>query len=117
MSHIYHITTVDQWRAAQDAGSYEGDTLASEGFIHCSTAAQIMGVANRYYHGQIGLAILCIETAQVRAEIRYEDLYGAGEAYPHIYGPLNLDAVTGIVALYPDQEGGFRLPEALAGQV
>ena len=93
---ILHITSRQQWEAAQAAGEYRGDTLDSDGFIHCSMRQQVMEVANANFRGQRDLVLLCIAEDQVQAEIRYEDLYRAGQKFPHIYGPLNLDAVVAV---------------------
>ena len=54
-SYIYHITTAAAWDKAQVEGAYTADSLAIEGFIHCSTADQVAGVLDRYYKGQTGL--------------------------------------------------------------
>ena len=78
---ILHITKQEQWEQAKLAGIYRGDTLDSEGFIHCSTPEQIIKVANALFHAQKELILLCIESDKVRAEIRYEGLE-EGEHYP-----------------------------------
>jgi uncharacterized protein (DUF952 family) len=49
MNTILHITQSQQWQEAKQIGSYRGDTLDSEGFIHCSQKAQIVRVANRFF--------------------------------------------------------------------
>lgn len=95
-------------------GVYYGDTLASEGFIHCSTTQQVVKVANALYAGRKGLMLLCIDPDRVEAEIRYETPPGTDETYPHIYGPLNSEAVVQVVGFEPDLDGRFALPEALA---
>ena len=112
MAIFYHITTPKAWAEAQTAGSYRSDSLTSEGFIHCSKPAQIIATANHYYRGQHGLVLLAIASEQVEAEIRQENTSGGGELFPHIYGPLNLNAVTAIFPFEPDEDGQFkRLPE------
>ncbi len=108
MSIIYHFTTAETWAAAQAAGRYTADSLASEGFIHCSTPAQIVGTANRYYHGQHGRLLLAIDPARVDVEIRMENTSGGSELFPHIYGELNLSAVTALLHFEPDADGTFR---------
>jgi uncharacterized protein (DUF952 family) len=113
MPLIFHITSMPQWEQAQLAGVYQGDTLASEGFIHCSTLQQVEGVANRYFSGRTDLLLLCIASDQVQAEIKTEALVG-DEAYPHIYGPLNLDAITQVLPWAPQLDGNFALPVAIA---
>lgn len=111
MTIIYHITSASSWTAAKQNGIYSADTLTSQGFIHCSKPEQIIAVANRYYAGQSGLVLLAINQAQVKAEIRFENLEGGSELFPHIYGPLNLDAVKIALPFEPDAEGAFHLPD------
>ena len=113
MNVIFHITKHKQWEQAKLAGVYRGDTLDSEGFIHCSTPQQVVKVANDLFHAQKRLALLCIETDKVRAEIRYEGLEGE-EHYPHIYGPLNVDAVIKVLNFEPGEDGKFELTTEIA---
>lgn len=108
MTTLFHITTAAAWTAAQAAGHYTHPSLASEGFIHCSTPAQIVATANRFYSGQRGLLLLAIESAKVQAEVRVENLTGGSELFPHIYGVLNLDAVGARLLFEPDADGTFR---------
>jgi uncharacterized protein (DUF952 family) len=111
MALIYHITPAAEWAAAQARGFYTADSLAAEGFIHCSKLDQVLEVAARYYRGQHGLLLLAIAPARVTAEIRAEDSHGNGVFYPHIYGPLNLDAVTAALPFEPGRDGSFSLPD------
>jgi len=59
------------------------------------------------------LVLLVIDPARLTANVVYEDLYNAGQDFPHIYGPLNLDAVIKVVAFPPEADGTFTLPELL----
>ena len=88
---IFHITTREQWDHARLAGRYQAETLVTEGFIHCSTAAQLEPTGRRYYAGQPGLVVLEIDPSRLRWELRWEE--SRGESFPHLYGPLDLDAV------------------------
>jgi uncharacterized protein (DUF952 family) len=110
MNLILHITQQTEWAKAKAAGVYHGDTLATEGFIHCSTPAQVLGPANALFRGQPGLVLLCINPDKVEPPLSYEDCYAAGQAFPHIYGPLNLDAVVQVIAFPPNADGTFSLP-------
>jgi uncharacterized protein (DUF952 family) len=107
---ILHIAQRAEWEAARSAGGYQADTLASEGFIHCSTLAQVLGPANAFYRGRTDLVLLVIEPAQLTAQLVYEDSHGNGEHFPHLYGPLNIDAVTRVVPFPPGPDGHFALP-------
>lgn len=108
MAVILHITAAAQWQQATAAGSYRGDTLDREGFIHCSEPHQVIGVADALFRGRHDLVLLRIDPARVQPAIRYEG--AAGECFPHIYGPLNLDAVLDVMPLQPGEDGRFALP-------
>jgi len=94
---IYHIAAAADWEQARRDGQYtmstRGVTLAEQGYIHTATAAQVALVANAYYRGVPDLLLLVIDPGRVIPEIRYEPVPGQDLPYPHIYGPLNLDAV------------------------
>lgn len=107
---ILHITRLSDWEGAQAAGDYRLDTLEQEGFIHCSTREQVLGPANEFYLGQDDLVLLVIDPEQLAADLVYEDSYNSGVAFPHIYGPLNLDAVTHVVPFPHRPDGTFELP-------
>ena len=112
--YIYHITTSTSWSAAQPAGTYTADSLASQGFIHCSTVEQILRVANMYYPGQPGLVILEIDPARLEPALHWEPgADKADELFPHIYGPLNLDAVNRVFDFVPTSDGKFNLPPSI----
>ena len=106
MNLIAHICSRQAWQQAQQDGQYQGDTLTSDGFIHCSKPEQILGVAERYFSGVRDLLILWIDPSKLAAELRWEA--SEGEVYPHIYGPLNLDAVSAVKAFDPDADGVYR---------
>ena len=110
METILHITTRGFWQRALNHGAYTVECLATEGFIHCSTPAQLLFVADSRYRGETGLIVLCIDTSLVEPEIRYE---GEIDRFPHIYGPLNLNAVYKLVDFPPGPDGTFTMPEGV----
>lgn len=110
---ILHITTRQAWEDALRRGEYRAPSLEAEGFIHCSLPGQVVRVANALFRGQRGLVLLCIDPARLRAEVRYEAL-GTAEPFPHVYGPIDLDAVVRVVDFPPGPDGTFVLPEGLA---
>lgn len=109
MGHIFHITTSSAWDEAQAAGAYEPPSLQHEGFIHFSAADQVEGVANRAFRGQRDLVLLCVASERLAGVVRHEHAADAGQAFPHLYGPLNLDAVVEVVA-FAEGPDGFELP-------
>ena len=111
MNTILHITSRSAWENAKTLGTYRSDSLATEGFIHCSTAAQVIGSANRFFKGRENLIILSIDADRVSSEIRYEGVE-SHHLFPHIYGELNIDAVLRVTDLEADADGIFMLPLA-----
>jgi uncharacterized protein (DUF952 family) len=106
METILHLCHEEDWIKALEIGLYQAVSLETEGFIHCSKTEQILEVANRYYSGVEGLVILWIESAKLASELRYE--VSEGDVYPHLYGPLNLDAVIAVTEISPESDGVFR---------
>ena len=87
MSSIYHLITHNQWEASKHQNTHEADTLATEGFIHCSaTVEQLLRVANRLYSDRPDMLALVINTNQLTYQLK-EEPSRSGEIYPHIYGP------------------------------
>lgn len=116
---IYHITAYTAWDEAQQRGDYRAESLETEGFIHCSTHSQVLPVAENFYKGQSGLILLVIEPRLLSSTLKWEAPSGGtpppgvpdGDSFPHIYGPLNLDAVVNVFNLNQDSNGGFTLPD------
>jgi uncharacterized protein (DUF952 family) len=94
---IFHITDAVTWARSQAAGQHTGSTkgidLAHEGYIHCSTAEQWPGVLARFYAGDRDLLLLHIDESKLTSPLRYEQLGDASDAFPHVYGPIDLAAV------------------------
>jgi uncharacterized protein (DUF952 family) len=108
---ILHITTAPEWAAAREAGEYRAPSLESEGFIHCSTPAQVLHVADWFYRDVADLVLLCIEPSELTSEVMWEasaDAF-AGE-FPHVYGPISLTAVEAVVP-WARGENGFEIPD------
>jgi uncharacterized protein (DUF952 family) len=115
---IYHITSRQAWQEAQQRGDYRADSLETEGFIHCSTQSQILPVAEKFYRGQTGNLLLMIDPALLTSELRWEPPSGGapppgvpeGEPFPHIYGPINLEAILKVFELESNPDGSYKLP-------
>lgn len=114
MTPLLHITTEAAWQGARQEGVYRGDTLESDGFIHASLPHQALAVAQRFYSEVPHLLLLVIDPARVVAEVRYEpgarEGDDADQRFPHMYGPLNLDAVMTVAPLLRGTDGAFVLP-------
>jgi uncharacterized protein (DUF952 family) len=105
---IYHITTGDEWAVAKQFGAYTGDSLSTVGFVHCSTAAQVAGMANAIFRGRDGLVVLHIDESCLESRVTFENLEGGVEFFPHIYGPITAEAVVDVTPLAPSSNGTFE---------
>ncbi|MFB8039084.1 DUF952 domain-containing protein [Streptomyces sp. NPDC056004] len=112
---LLHLTEGPLWEAARGIGTYEmstrGRTLHEEGFIHCSLPDQLPGVAEMLYGAGSGagtgdqeLVVLVIDPDRLPGPVRYESVAPGGEEFPHIYGPVPVDAVVE-VRPWPRKEG------------
>jgi len=110
--YVFHLTARAAYAAAFDAGVYESPSLASEGFIHCSTRAQLARTAQRFFRGQSGLVILCLDAAKLDAALKYEP--ADGELFPHVHGAIPLDTIVAVIDFPCRSDGGFELPGELA---
>lgn len=118
---IYHITTKAAWKAAMRSQTYRADSLETQGFIHTSGREQITRVADAVYRGQRDLVLLVIDPEMLQPELRWEAPdptipaeHQPAEQFPHIYGPVNTDAVIQVVDFPAQRDGSFTLPKLLA---
>lgn len=107
MRTIYHIVPVDQWDAASTQ-PYRATSLASEGFIHCSNRDQLARVANLFYADQPALLVLSLQVEKLSSPVRDEDI-GNGERFPHVYGPINREAIIATEPMKRDADARWIL--------
>lgn len=90
---IYHMCRAEEWQAAQASGFYPGSSQdVADGFIHFSTAEQVVESAAKHRAGQAGLLLLAVEAAALGDALKWEPSRG-GQLFPHLYGPLPTGAV------------------------
>lgn len=107
---IYHICRRGEWEAARARGVYDGSSQdAADGFIHFSTAAQVVESAARHRAGQTGLVLLTVDPAALGKALRWEPSR-RGDLFPHLYGPLPLAAVTAVHDLPLGTDGRHAFP-------
>lgn len=107
---IYHMCRRQEWDAAQAAGSYAGSSQdAADGFIHFSTAAQVVESAAKHRAGQAGLVLLAVEAAPLGEALKWEPSRG-GQLFPHLYGALPLHAVVRVADLPLGGDGRHLFP-------
>ncbi len=119
--NIIHIATRKAWIEATRLGQYSAPSLETEGFIHASTPKQVLPVAAKYFQGQTGLVLLEIDPRLLTAELKWEPPAEGhppagvpeGDKFPHVYGPINVNAVVHVHDFNADKTGRFALPPAL----
>ena len=118
---ILHLTNSENWIEAQQQGFITARSLATEGFIHCSTEHQIKNVANKYYRGATDMVLIHIDSAALTSPLKWEPpahIDGSPSLpdeplFPHIYGVINLDAVSQVIDFPSNADGSFDLPAQL----
>ena len=106
---LFHIVPAREWEHA--AEPFAPASLQTEGFIHCSVREQVPLVAAALFAGRADLLLVRIDPDRLAAAVRWEDCYETGEEFPHIYGPLPLDAVTDVRPYLPGGRWPFPDPE------
>ncbi|WP_051096795.1 DUF952 domain-containing protein [Deinococcus aquatilis] len=108
---MVHLTTRSAWAQAQQVGHSSHPSLLTDGYIHCSTPTeeQVIAVANAYFVGQSDLVLLHIDPERLTSELRDEEYENSGLFFPHVYGPINLEAVVGVSDFLPAPDGLFSL--------
>ncbi|TWX50586.1 DUF952 domain-containing protein [Colwellia hornerae] len=104
---IYLLSSNAEYQQALSEGKLTRDSLTSEGFIHATPKSQLNRLANKYYKDKEQPLILSVDKELVIPEIKWEP--ASGGLYPHIYGPLNINAVTEVEKISLNEDGNFHL--------
>jgi uncharacterized protein (DUF952 family) len=92
---VLHIASPADWDAARAAGAIRPASLQSEGFVHCSTRAQLTATLARHFRGAGDLVLLVLDPAVLGDALRWDESH-TGEVFPHAYAPIPVDAVTAV---------------------
>jgi uncharacterized protein (DUF952 family) len=103
---VLHITTAEAWAEAQRSGAVAPPSLAAEGFVHCSTRAQLDATLARHFPGAGRLTLLVLDPAAA-GDLRWEESR-PGEAFPHVYGPIPTAAVIAVEEVTAPPAPGAR---------
>lgn len=109
---LLHLALAGEWERARAAGSYERSTidtsLQEEGFIHCSFPHQVQATADRYYRERDDVVLLRIDPGRVGVDVVVEEA-ASGERFPHVYGPIPVEAVTSVEPVPVGPDGRLEL--------
>lgn len=106
---LFHVTTQEDWKQNQKGGLYRPESLEEEGFIHCSSGSQLEETANRIYGDKDQILLLVIDASRIREDVKYEKDVETGQKFPHIYAPLNVNAVIDKIEIHAEKDGTFKI--------
>jgi uncharacterized protein (DUF952 family) len=110
MPKVYKIVPAALWRAAEQQGVFRGSEHdRRDGFIHFSTAQQLAETAAKHFAGQNDLLLVKVDGAALGQALKWEVSRG-GARFPHLYGELDVAAVTRVDPLPLGPDGKHRLP-------
>lgn len=106
MALIYHLALPKDWEKALEKGVYSHPSLEEEGFIHCSTAEQLIPSAEKHFAGVDEIVVLHMSEKRVKEKLKYEESRN-GELFPHIYGRIKLADVSDTRILFRQSDGNW----------
>jgi uncharacterized protein (DUF952 family) len=113
MPVIYKILAVSEWRAAEASGAFGGSAVdRKDGFIHFSTAEQVVETAARHFSGQHDLVLVSVDSAALGDRLKWE-LSRGGALFPHLYAEMPANAALRVEPLPLDAEGRHVFPRLL----
>lgn len=111
---IYKICPEALWREAETRGRFDGAPIdLADGYIHFSTAEQVLETAAKHFAGQDGLVLVAIDETRLGEALKYETSRG-GALFPHLYAPLDLSAVAWVRPLPLGADGAHAFPDLAA---
>jgi len=111
-NYIYHI-----FEGSPDLGTlqqneeYAPAGWEAEGFIHCCTESQILPTLHKWFEGKTQVQAMRLKVAELKSEVKFEDLYNHGAEFPHIYGVINTSAAESIIEFKRNEKGDFQQTE------
>ncbi len=110
MPIVYKICPASRWRGAERVGIFRGSHVdLRDGFIHFSSAAQVAETAAKHFAGEADLLLVRVDAARLGDRLKWEPSRG-GALFPHLYGDLDLKAVTQVDSLPVGPDGRHRFP-------
>lgn len=106
---IFHLVKKGDWKDQKKESRYSPESLDSQGFIPCSSGKDVEETANRLFKGENDVLLIVINTTLIEPELKYEEDKETGTKYPHIYGPLNMDAVIDKIELAMEDDSTFEI--------
>lgn len=113
--HLFHICSEDELRQVRALGVHRPVSLSSDGFVHLARSTQVIQVLHHFFAGSDGLVLLAIDPTRLTHDLKFEAAAAVGsqpasadegDSFPHVYGPLNLEAIVDAVRIPAVIPGG-----------
>ena len=114
---LLHIISTSDLDRSQASGEISPPSLDSEGFVHCSYPDQLLIPANERFRGRRDLVVLVLDASVIEPPLVVEDSYGSGTLFPHVYGPIPIQAIERVIEFQPEPDGSFELPALIRDQL
>lgn len=110
----YHATPKPYWDALDPSEPYVPPDFEAEGFIHCTDGDDVLAevLTEHYRDNPYQWLVLHIDKDRVTSPVRYDD---AARRFPHLYGPLNRDAIVAVEPIDRAEDGAFLPPRGSSG--
>lgn len=104
--HTLHLIPEPVWESVKNDVTYVPEHFEQDGFVHCTDGEQnLLGVGNAFYRNDDRpYLVLVLDVDRLQSPVRYDD---PAQIYPHIYGPVNLDAVVEVRRVVRLADGSF----------
>lgn len=111
MTFLFHLSDAQDFHINLTPASLE-----AEGFVHLSSADQVLRTAQRWFAHTDQIKLVLLSEKELGTDLVWEDTHGHGEEFPHLYAPIPAKAIAGIICLNRDTDGQFKWPENLLSQ-
>ncbi len=108
---IYKILPEAEWAAALAEGSFTGSGIdLADGYIHFSTAMQMVETAAQHFTGKANLMLVAVDDTVLGDALKYEVSRG-GALFPHLFRPLSVSEAIWAKPLTLDENGVHIFPK------
>jgi uncharacterized protein (DUF952 family) len=112
MSLIYHLAPATRWYSWPENKPYLPAEYEKDGFIHCTSCDELMiKVANHFHRNVPGdYVLLVIDTSKLEnppSPVKWEKATKFDSLFPHIYGPIDRNAIVGVRPAQRADDGTF----------
>ncbi len=110
---IYKVLSRSLWQSAVEVGHFAGASIdIADGYIHFSTAGQLVETVRRHFVGQDDLVIVSFDADSMGDSLRWEPSRG-GALFPHLYSSLPTALAIDVIALPLGSDGEHKFPAGL----